>query len=213
MKIHPRAAAATLAAATAILAAGCGGSGSGGQTTSPTPTSNQAAGSPSAAPVSAAPSATAAPTATGPAGTQAAGAGRCHTSMLSAHVTMGNPGAGQRYAFLVLTNTSRSNCRVYGFPGAQLLNASGGNIPTRVTRESVPPQLITVAPGKHAYSQLHWTVVPGTGETGSPCEPNPSQVKITPPDETAALSTSWPGGSVCQRGQIFVMPFRPGAGP
>lgn len=210
MKIHPRAAAAALAAATAILAAGCGGSGSGGQTASRTSTSNQAAGSPSATPASASPSATAA--STGAAGNQAASTGRCHTSMLSAHVTMGSPGAGQRYAFLVLTNTSSSTCRVYGFPGMQLLSASGGNIPTSVTRESVPPQLVTVAPGKHAYSQLHWTVVPGTGENGSPCQPNPSQVKTTPPDETAALTTGWPGGSVCQHGQIFVMPFKPGTG-
>jgi Domain of unknown function (DUF4232) len=131
--------------------------------------------------------------------------------MLSAHVTMGSPGAGQRYAFLVLTNKSNTTCRVYGFPGMQLLSASGGNIPTKVVRETVTPTLITVAPGKHAYSQLHWTVVPGTGE-GSPCEPDPSKAETTPPDETSSLLTSWPGGSVCQHGQISVQPFKAGSG-
>jgi Protein of unknown function (DUF4232) len=211
MKIHSRAAAAVLAVATAILAAGCGSSGSGGQTASPV-SSDQAAGSPSAS-ASALPtsSANAGSSGTGSTGNAATGTSRCHTSMLSAHVTMGSPGAGQRYAFLVLTNTSTATCRVYGFPGMQLLSASGANIPTNVVREPVTPTLVTVAPGKHAFSQLHWTVVPGTGE-GSPCEPNPSKAKVTPPDETAPLTTSWPGGSVCQHGQITVRPFKAGTG-
>jgi ABC-type transport system substrate-binding protein len=211
MKIHPRAAAAVLAAATAILAAGCGSSGSGGQTASPA-SSDQAAGSPSdSASTLPTPSASAGSSAAGTSGNPATGTSRCHTSMLSAHVTMGNPGAGQRYAFLVLTNTSTTTCRVYGFPGMQLLSASGGNIPTNVVREPVTPTLVTVAPGKHVYSQLHWTVVPGSGE-GSPCEPHPSKVKTTPPDETTSLTTSWPGGSVCQHGQITVRPFKAGTG-
>jgi Domain of unknown function (DUF4232) len=132
--------------------------------------------------------------------------------MLSARVTMGSPGAGQRYAFLVLTNNSGTTCRVYGFPGLQLVNAAGAAVPTRVVRASLSPRLLTVAPGAHVYSLLHWTVVPGTGETGSVCEPNPSGVNTTPPDETTTLSTSWPGGSVCQHGEITVDPFKPGTG-
>ncbi len=206
MKLHPLAVASALVAATAILAAGCGGSGAG--TGAASPASTTATGSPSD---TATPSAAGSTAPTG-LSTQPAGTGRCHTSMLSANVTMGSPGAGQRYANLVLTNSSGTTCRIYGFPGLQLVSASGAAIPTRVVRNAVTPRLVTVAPGAHVHSLLHWTVVPGAGETGSSCEPNPSGVKTTPPDETVTLSTAWPGGSVCQHGQIFVDPFKPGSG-
>ncbi len=53
--------------------------------------------------------------------------------MLSAHVTLGSPGAGQRYAFLVLTNIAGVTCQVLGYPGMRLANAAGP-IVTRVSR-------------------------------------------------------------------------------
>ena len=129
--------------------------------------------------------------------------------MLSAHVTLGSPGAGQRYAFLVLTNIAGVTCQVLGYPGMQLANAAGP-IVTRVSRVAATPQLLTVTQGQHVYSQLHWTVVPATSETSNPCEPVPTVLHVTPPDETTTLSTSWPGGSVCQQGAIDVTPFKPG---
>jgi Protein of unknown function (DUF4232) len=148
----------------------------------------------------------------GSSGTQAQGPGRCHTSMLSAVVTLGNPGAGQRYAFLVLTNTSGVPCQVFGYPGMRLANASSQPIVTRVSRVAPTPQLVTLTPGQRAYTLLHWTIVPGSDETPATCEPVPSVLLVTPPDETATLRTSWPGGSVCQHGVIDVTPFKPGTG-
>ncbi len=204
MRIHARAALTALAATAAIVTAGCGGSGS----------ATPAASSPAAASPSGTATATPASggtTASPVSSSGAQGPGRCHTSMLSAHVRLGSPGAGQRYAFLVLTNTSSVTCRVFGYPGMQLVTASGGSVPTRVLRTSPSPQLVTVVPGAHVYSLLHWTVIPA-GNEASPCEPLAAKVHVTPPDETATLTTSWPGGSVCQHGQIFVTAFRPGTG-
>ncbi len=202
MRIHARTALAVLAAAAAIVTAGCGGSGSA------TPAaSSPAAASPSDSATSGAPAAS--PTSSS--GPQAQGAGRCHTSMLSAHVRLGSPGAGQRYAFLVLTNTSSLTCRIFGYPGMQLLTASGGNVATKVIRTTPEPRLVTVVPGGHVYSLLHWTVVPA-GDEASPCEPLATMAHVTPPDETAPLTTAWPGGSVCQHGRIYVTPLRPGTG-
>lgn len=211
MRINARTSAAALAAATAMLAAGCG-SGSNGTAGSPTATASPSGGGPATtAPTASgtvAPSAS--PSSTG--GSQAQGPGRCHTAMLSAHVTLGSPGAGQRYAFLVLTNIAGVTCQVLGYPGMQLANAAGP-IVTRVSRVAATPQLLTVTQGQHVYSQLHWTVVPATSETSNPCEPVPTVLHVTPPDETTTLSTSWPGGSVCQQGAIDVTPFKPGTGP
>jgi hypothetical protein len=130
--------------------------------------------------------------------------------MLAAHVAPGQPGAGQRYAELVLTNTSGVTCRVYGYPGMQLVTAGGAHVPTAVERSPGHEELVTLAPGQQASAQLHWTIVPGTAE-GSPCEPTASGLIVTPPDETTALHTSWPDGPVCQHGQIFATAFQPGA--
>ncbi len=209
MKIHASGAVTVLAAATALVTAGCGSSGPS------TPASSAAAttASPAGAATTPATPVTSASAASPSSGAQAHGPGRCHTSMLSAHVRLGSPGAGQRYAFLVLTNSSGVTCRVFGYPGMQLVTSSGASIATNVVRTSPSPQLVTVRPGAHVYSQLHWTVVPASNETSNPCEPTPAAVHVTPPDETAALTTSWPGGSVCQHGRIGVMPFKPGSGP
>ena len=129
--------------------------------------------------------------------------------MAAALVVPGQPGAGQHYAELVLTNTSGSTCRVFGYPGMQLVSATGGHVPTAVQRPPGSEPLVTLAPGQQASSLLHWTIVPGTGE-GSPCEPSASGLIVTPPDETAPLRTSWPGGPVCQHGQISATAFQPG---
>ena len=128
-------------------------------------------------------------------------------------MTLGNPGAGQRYAILVLTNASAVPCRVFGYPGLQLASASSQPIATKVVRIAETAPLVTLAPGQDAYTQLHWTIVPAGDESATTCEPLPSVLLVIPPDETAALRTSWLGGSVCQHGMIDVTPFKPGTGP
>src|SRR5260370_1020438 len=85
-------------------------------------------------------------------------------------------------------------------------------LPPQGSPPPAPPRLVTVAPGQHASSKFHWTVVPAASETSNPCEPVPSVLVVTPPDETATLRTPWPGGSVCQLGRIDVTPFKPGTG-
>lgn len=209
MKIHPKSTLTVLAATVAVITAACGGSQPGTPASSPpastaSPTSSAATSTPAT-------TASASPASSSEAA-GVAGVGRCHTSMLSARVRMSNPGAGQRYAFLVLTNKSGVTCRVYGYPGMQLIGASGASIPTDVVRTSPSPRLVAVVPGAHVYSGLHWTVVPATDETSNPCEPDPGAVRVTPPDETAFLTIAWPGGSVCQHGQIMVTPFKAGTG-
>lgn len=211
MKIYSKSALTVLAATVAVVTAACGGSQPGAPASSPAAsTASPAGGIPtSTAPTTPATTATASPASSIGA---AAVVGRCHTSMLSAKIRLGNPGAGQRYAFLVLTNKSGVTCRVYGYPGMQLIGASGASIATDVVRTSPSPGLVTIIPGAHVYSGLHWTVVPATDETSNPCEPDPSTVHVTPPDETAFLTVAWPGGSVCQHGQIMVTPFKAGTG-
>lgn len=202
--------AVALGAAAAVLCA-CGGGDSGA---SPTPTGTTAApGTPS-------PTLTRdfAPTPTasgGPSGGASGGSGRCRTGDLGARISTAGPAAGQRYAFLTLTNTSGSACHVRGYVGMLLLTASDHPIPTNLERLSPPgPQTIVLRPGGSAHARLHWTVVPGPGEPAhGACAPTPALAWITPPDERAHLAVAWNQGVVCNSGHISTTPLQPGPAP
>ena len=137
---------------------------------------------------------------------------RCHTRDLAGALQRGSPGAGQRYAVLVLRNRSRRTCFVFGYVGMLLVNRHGGPVPTRVIRDRARGRRVTLAPGARASSLLHWTVVPSSGEPASgPCEPTAYRLRVTPPDETTYLQLRWRLGPVCDRGRINVLRLRAGS--
>ncbi|TYP88988.1 DUF4232 domain-containing protein [Blastococcus xanthinilyticus] len=137
-------------------------------------------------------------------GTGGADPGRCSTSALTAGLTSGAAGAGQRSATLTLTNVSGSACRVEGYGGVGLLDGSGRPLPTDQVRVPTPaPGLVTVAPGAAVVSQLQWSVVPGDGDAASgECQPSPATLTVIPPDETDAVTVAWSLGPVCEGGTI-----------
>jgi hypothetical protein len=185
----------------AALAAGCGGG---------TPTASDSSAS------SGPPSSSAAPT---PAGTGsptgAAGPDRCHTAGLGISARGLGAAAGNHYAVVTFTNTTNAPCRVYGYPGLQLLTSQGGLEQTNVVRDPASaPALVTLAPNAVSFSQLHWGAVPGNGDTNSgPCQNAPAKTEVTPPDETANKVIPWPFGIVCEKGTITVTSLRAGTGP
>lgn len=63
------------------------------------------------------------------AGTTGATPGRCTTDVLSGQLVPGSPGAGQRYATLVLTNTGGQTCTVSGYGGLGLVASDGRRCP------------------------------------------------------------------------------------
>jgi hypothetical protein len=197
-----RAALIALAAA-GVLAAGCAdrnspapsaGSGTttGGSTTG---------GSPSgAATTTGAPSTTPSVGQSSPSATTT----RCRTGDLAAALTRGDAGAGNRYASLVLTNTSRRTCTIFGYGGIQLADAGRHPIPTVQHRDPMHrPSLVRLAPGARASAPLHWSAIPHSGESMTgPCEPEPALLLVIPPDERAQLAVPWHFGSVCGHGTI-----------
>jgi Domain of unknown function (DUF4232) len=209
--------AAAAALALTLAAAGCTGratTSTASAPTSPVPP----AGTPAAAPATTTPAngpPTPAPTLVTAAPTTPAGPGRCRTADLTAGLHDLDPGAGQRYEVLVFTNRSTSSYRVYGYGGIQLLDAARHPLPTRQIRSRyAPPRLVTLRPGASAYSMLHWTVVPDDAEGLTwPCEPEPSYLLVTPPDETQPITVVWSAGSVCQHGSIGQTAYVAGTGP
>lgn len=139
---------------------------------------------------------------------------RCTTSDLAGSLKEGEPGAGQRYARLILTNTSDELCTIYGYGGAELQTANGDKLPTNLVRdESTTPTTVALAPGAAAQSQLHWGIVNGTGDNpGAHCQPDPGTLAVIPPDETTALDIPWTFGMVCEQGRIDQLPYVPAGG-
>lgn len=140
---------------------------------------------------------------------QAIKAARCAPSMLSGRLVAGSPGAGQRYATLIVTNSSHANCTLYGYSGLQLTDSDGKPLPTQLVRAANPaPRLVVLATGKSASADLHWGVVPGSGEPDTgPCEPTPTSIAVIPPDEYSPFSAPWNFGPVCQGGRIEVSAY------
>lgn len=134
---------------------------------------------------------------------------RCAVPQLSGSLKAGSPGAGQRFATLTLKNRSSKRCSLFGYPGGQLLSASGADIPTNVVRDhSRTPKTVVLNPGRSASTLLQWGAIAGSGDAQrGRCQPNPARIEVTPPNATNHLVLRWTFGSVCQRGRIVVRPM------
>lgn len=128
---------------------------------------------------------------------------QCSTSDLSTQLKAGSPGAGQRFATVVLTNVSGRTCTVGGYGGVGLLGAPRQGVPTDLRRVASPaPATVTLSPGGSARSLLHWTIVPASDENASTCQPTAVTVVVTPPNQTTSALRPWTFGPVCQHGLI-----------
>jgi Protein of unknown function (DUF4232) len=138
--------------------------------------------------------------------------GRCRSTELSARLVPGSPGAGQRYADLVLTNTGSTTCTILGYGGIGLVDAKGAALPTKQVRVDPPaPHRVTLGPQQAAHSQLHFSAIPGTGDAqGADCQPTPASLRVIPPDETTSIAVPWTQGPVCEQGTIDQQPYTAG---
>jgi hypothetical protein len=137
---------------------------------------------------------------------------QCSTADLSAQLKAGSPGAGQRYATVVLTNTSGRTCTVYGYGGLGLLGAPRQGVPTDLRRVPSPaPATVTLSPGGSARSLLHWTIVPASDENATTCQPTAVTAVVTPPNQTTSALRPWTFGVVCQHGAIYQNAYVPGS--
>jgi len=144
------------------------------------------------------------------------GPDRCHTADLTAGLHNLDAAAGSRYATVVLTNRTRSTCRIYGYGGVQLLDAARHPLPTHQIRDpGTPPRPVLLRPGGSASSGLHWSPLPdGTESQTGPCQPTPTYLLITPPDETQPITVPWSSSEpACSHGRIGQTAYVAGTTP
>jgi hypothetical protein len=119
----------------------------------------------------------------------------CQAAQLAASVTDRGAASGHSRTDVSLRNTAAQTCSLDGYPALQLLDASGGAVPTHVTGvtlayvfSNLSPAVVTLAPGGSAYFVLQWSEVDGTGACANP-EASAS-LHITPPDTSAAVTAA-----------------------
>ncbi|MEW2545923.1 DUF4232 domain-containing protein [Streptomyces sp. NPDC047002] len=100
-----------------------------------------------------------------------------------------------RYYDLQLTG-NKATCRTAGFPGFSLLDAQGHQIGEPATHsKDGTDQAVTLKPGQVLHAQVK---TPDSGVTDGKCDAKAAKIKVYPPDNTAALtSTATAGIRVC----------------
>ena len=101
-------------------------------------------------------------------------------------------GAGTIEMQVTMVNISGATCTMKGYPGMQLLSASGSPITTTVIRGGGPafptaganalPALVSLAPQQVAAFDFSYSDVPVGTETTCPTS---AQAEVTPPNDTA----------------------------
>jgi len=120
----------------------------------------------------------------------------------------GSAGAGQISYELVLTNATQSPCWVSGLPTIQLLDASGGNLPTHEDAAhpgTATAAKITLQPGDSASAQARFSPdVNGVGDnqTGA-CQPKAATARVVIGAGTLDAPIQ-PPTSVCEQGALHV---------
>jgi Protein of unknown function (DUF4232) len=127
---------------------------------------------------------------------------RCRLHQLSLAQPRMNGAAGTIRLRFVFTNTSSSTCKLFGFPGMQMLNKSRNAIPTHVHRgtgHNVPPEPendVIMTPGQHGSFYAGYSDVP----TGSQTCRTSAFVEVTPPNDfnhfTQKLAITACGGNI-----------------
>jgi len=144
--------------------------------------------------------------------TTVAGVSTCQPGQLTITAGMSNGAAGTIEMTITMVNNGPGTCTMKGYPGMQLLDGSGNNLPTDVVRgggpgflnpaAGQPPSLVTLAPGQQASFSLSYEDVPVGTETSCPMS---AKTLVTPPDDTAHAVIVFQADP-CAGGTIHVSP-------
>ena len=96
-----------------------------------------------------------------------------------------------------LTNTSGSACHLDGYPGLQLLDASGRPLSTAVSPRPASPTEVDLDPGGHAWFAIEFPTQTGYGNLTCP---RSTYLAVTPPNNTTPLRVAGAGGEIAAYG-------------
>jgi len=147
--------------------------------------------------------------------TTSAGTARCATAALQGSTVGSSGAAGTIETTIALTSTASAPCILGGYPGLQLLGASGSALPTRVIRggsysfTAIAPTAVTLSPGQSVYFNIGYSDVPAGSETSCPTS---TSLEVTPPNAYDHLVLT-AGLAPCGGGTLVVSPVFSATGP
>jgi Protein of unknown function (DUF4232) len=174
----------TLLLACALGLAACGG---GGHKSSSSTVAAQAPATTTAARPAPATTTQATPAPSRPAG--------CAPAQLRLQLVSTQGATGHVEAVFSLTNQSGSTCRLFGYPGAQMVTSAGVNLKTVVKRgggffpdSSKPPTGVVLQPGTSARFTFEWAENNEFNGGSSPAScPRAGYLQVTPPNDYSTL--------------------------
>jgi Protein of unknown function (DUF4232) len=183
-----RISAAAVLLCTGALAAACGSTSSNNSAAGSQASAAASTAAPASSAPSSAPPTTGATTPATPPSTPSAPA--CSTTDLSGTVntSQGGAAAGSTFYPLNLTNTSKSSCYLYGYPGVSFVTGpSGSQIGEPASRNpAIAPRTVIVPPGGTAHVTVQ--VVDALNYSKSDCKPVTAHwLKVFPPGQFTAL--------------------------
>jgi hypothetical protein len=150
------------------------------------------------------------------ASTASATAPRCHTGDLSTRVVGVGAALGHVGVVIAFRNSSGHACRVYGYPGLQMLDSNQRAMATHVhrggsyTHPDVAPRRVVLGPREDASFSLGYGHVPeGDAAPQETQCPGSTYAAVTPPDETASVVIDL-AMDPC-RGDVYVSPVVAGS--
>lgn len=181
--------------AAGLLLAGCGG---GEWPSGAAPASTVSAAPSSSSPPPPSPAPAPAPSTGEGAGDSGGGGGRavgrCTDGDLGVATGRTTGEAGQRHTTVVWTNTSSRACTMTGFGGVDLRGPADPMGPSySLPRSSKQASPVRLEPGGSAHTLITW-LPPQDGPGWQP-----TQLVVTPPDETTSTMLPWPGGAVLRQ--------------
>lgn len=140
--------------------------------------------------------AAAAPSTTASATTTSSLPPTCAPSQLALKLVSSQGAAGHLEDQFAFTNSSNSVCRLFGYPGAQMVSSAGGALKTVVIRggdffpdSSRKPTTVVLQPGHAARFSFGWSDNNESGGSPASC-PRADRLKVTPPNDFSTLVVS-----------------------
>ena len=120
----------------------------------------------------------------------------CAPLQLRLRLVSSQGATGHLEATFAFTNSSRSRCRLFGYPGARMLSATGRALRTIIQRgdgffsySRRATRAVLVAPGASARFSLGWSDNNEQGGSPASC-PRADRLEVTPPNDYGTLAIS-----------------------
>jgi hypothetical protein len=98
-------------------------------------------------------------------------------------------GAGTTNQLVVLTNSGKRTCTLFGFPGVSLVNDNGNQVGKPADRaKNYTEKTVTLAPTKQAKATLSFED-PSNFDAGE-CKTGATKLRVYPPNDTGYLSVA-----------------------